>query len=40
MHDDIFRSSYRRVIGHILVGRSPDDPPAGTIEEPGKPADA
>ncbi len=40
IHDDTFRSSYRRVIGHILVGRGPDDPRAGTIEEPGKPPDA
>ena len=38
IHDDTFRSGYRRVLGHILVGRGPDDPPAGTIEEPGKPA--
>ncbi len=34
LHEDVFRSSYRRVIGHVLRGRSPGDPPAGTIIEP------
>lgn len=30
IHYDTFRSSYRRVIGLILIGREPEDPPAGT----------
>jgi hypothetical protein len=40
IHDDTFRLSYRRVIGHVLVGRGPGDPPEGAIEEPGKPPGA
>lgn len=31
LHQDTFRSNYRRVIGLIRLGRSPGDPPAGTI---------
>ena len=30
LHQDTFRSSYNRVIGLVLLGRNPDDPPAGT----------
>jgi vancomycin resistance protein YoaR len=40
LHDDTFRSSYRRVIGLVYIGWQPGDPPPGTVEEPGKPADA
>jgi vancomycin resistance protein YoaR len=40
LHDDTFRSSYRRVIGEVLIGWQPGDPPPGTVEEPNKPADA
>jgi vancomycin resistance protein YoaR len=40
IHDDTFRSSYRRVIGEVLIGWQFGDPPPGTVEEPGKPADA
>jgi vancomycin resistance protein YoaR len=38
LHEDTWNSSYRRVIGHVLVGWQPGDPPPGTILEPGKPA--
>lgn len=40
LHDDTFRSTYRRVIGHVLIGVSPDDPRAGTTVVRGKPDDA
>ena len=40
IHQDTFRSSYRRVIGQILIGWQPGDPPPGTVLEPGKPPDA
>ena len=40
IHDDTFNSSYRRVIGEVLIGWQPGDPPPGTVEEPAKPADA
>jgi len=40
IHDDTFRSSYRRVLGEVLIGWQPGDPPPGTVKEPGKPADA
>ncbi len=40
IHDDTFQSSYRRVIGLILIGWQPGDPPPGTVLEPGKPPDA
>jgi vancomycin resistance protein YoaR len=35
-----YRSSYRRVIGQVLIGWQEGDPPPGTILEPGKPPDA
>jgi vancomycin resistance protein YoaR len=38
LHDDTFRSSYRRVVGLVLIGWQPGDPPPGTVKEPGKPA--
>lgn len=37
LHEDEWNSSYRRVIGHILIGWQPGDPPPGTILEPNKP---
>jgi vancomycin resistance protein YoaR len=37
LHDDTFRSSYRRVIGQVLIGWQEGDPPPGTVLEPGKP---
>ena len=40
IHDDTFQSSYRRVIGLVLIGWQPGDPPPGTVLEPGKPPDA
>ena len=33
LHEDVFNSRYKRVIGYVLVGREPGDPPAGTIVE-------
>ncbi len=40
IHDDTFRSAYRRVIGVVYIGWKPGDPPPGTVKEPGKPPDA
>jgi len=40
LHDDTFRSSYRRVIGQVLIGWQEGDPPPGTVLEPGKPVGA
>lgn len=37
LHDDTFRSSYRRVIGEVLIGWQEGDPPPGTVLAPGKP---
>ena len=39
LHEDTWQSSYRRVIGHILVGWQPGDPPPGTIVENPPPQD-
>ena len=36
LHQDSFGSNYRRVTGLIRLGRSPDDPPAGTIIRQGQ----
>jgi len=38
LHDDTFRSSYRRVVGLVLIGWQEGDPPPGTVKEPGKPS--
>jgi vancomycin resistance protein YoaR len=40
LHDDTFRSSYDQVIGLVLIGWQPGDPPPGTVLEPGKPPGA
>ena len=39
LHEDTFESGYRRVVGHVLIGWSPGDPPPGTILEPNKPVE-
>lgn len=33
LHEDTYRSNYRRVVGHVLVGWEEGDPPVGTIVE-------